>query len=205
MRFNLGAFALAMLVGCSGDKATGTINGEPVSGAKDAIFDRVEVLGVEVLVLWITDTADSCQAFEDVLSARTIRCEDTCEELGEAADAWFSGDDFWTINTTIHAASELASEYTHEDDVIPTEGKFAASYAKWTASLWGDYDACIDECRELDPLTEAELTVAQDGVFEITDGDDENLSGTFDIGFGGDDQLSGRFTATRCSMVDWVL
>jgi hypothetical protein len=205
MRVNFGAYMLLMLAGCSGDKAAGTIGGERVSGAKDAIFDRVELLGVEVIVLWITDTADSCEAFEDVLTARTIRCEDTCEELGEAAETWFPGDDFWTLNTTIHASSELAGEYSHEDDVVPAEGKFAASYASWSSALWGDFDACVDECRELDPLTEADLTPATDGVLEISEGDDQNLSGTFDFAFDGEDQLSGRFTATRCSMFDWVL
>lgn len=205
MRLDMVVWMLALLAGCSDDKVGGTVDGEPVSGAKDAIFDRVEVLGVDVAVVWITDTPDSCAAFEDALSARSLRCDDTCEELGEAAEAWFTGEDFWTLNALVRVDGDLPGTYDHDNDTLPSEGRFTASYARWDTALWADYDASLDECQELDALTEADLTPAEDGELEVTEADDDTLRGTFSFEFDDDDALSGRFEATRCDMADWLL
>lgn len=205
MRASCVLLALGALTACSGNKTSGEVDGEPVSGARGAIFDRVDQLGVDVAVVWISDTPDLCPAFEDVLSARALRCEDTCEELGEAADAWFTGDVFWTLNTTLRVDGDIVGAYAHDDDPVPAEERFTASFARWDAALWGDEEACLDECRELDPLTEAELSPARAGELEVTEASDDVLEGTFSLGFDDEGELSGQFRATRCAMVGWLL
>ena len=191
----------AVLAGCGG--VSGEVDGLRVGGMEDALFDRFELLGVDLVFLWLSDVPDSCDAFDEAFEAGGS-CEETCEELGAVAETYLTGDEHWALSTTMRIGGDVEGTYSYDDDVLLGEDGFTAEFFRWDVSLWSDYDRCVDECQEGDALTGSDSEPADGGTVEITAGDDAEVAGTLSMTFDDGGELDGSFTASRCEMADWL-
>ena len=200
MGHRLALVAMLGLLGCGGS-VKGTVDGRSVSGAQDALFDRYELFGFDVALLWVTDAPDSCALFDEVFEVGGD-CEERCTELNDIAQTYLSGDEQWTLATTLRIDGDAEGTYTYDNDL--SVDTFNGEFFWWDVSLWQDPERCVDACQEWDELTSSDTESIAGGELIVSAADDETFEGSFDLSFPGEDELSGTFTASRCDMADWL-
>ncbi|MBX2802237.1 MAG: hypothetical protein KTR31_31435 [Myxococcales bacterium] len=193
------------LAGCG--SVTGTVDGQPVSGARDALFDRLTLelpfLGrLEATVVMVTDFDASCEVLDGFLSPDLRTCDDLCEDYLQLADTYgFPDDEAWALTFVVNT-SDSDTAFALDSDLAA--GDFTAAFRRWDATGLADAAACEAAC-EAGELLPSDGEDAQTGQLELTTSSDTLVEGSFDLGLGGADEISGRFEATPCDLTDWIL
>lgn len=198
----------AMTPGCE-NTMNGSVDGDSVGAARDAIFDEVDVdLGIlgeyHLVMVYITGVPNACEAWEEMMDIQEPNCEDYCEEWGEFANDYLGANTYWNMTLNLWAGNDVEDEYDQDDQ--PGEGEFTAVIDKWDVSALYDADECEDECEDSGAIEEDD-EAAENGDVEVTKYDHKDLvKGNYNLDFGNDDTVSGQFKATHCDMGldDWI-
>lgn len=200
MRYTLGLLVALGAAGC-GSSVSGEVDGRSVSGARDALYDRYDLFGFDVALLWVTDAPNSCEMFDEVFEVGGD-CQERCGELNDIAEEYLTGDEQWTLATTLRIDGDAEGSYSFDDD-LDTD-TFLGDFYWWDVSLWQDVDRCVDECEEWDSLTGGDAEPISGGEVVIDSADDETFEGSFELSFDDGGELDGSFSASRCDMADWL-
>lgn len=201
-------WALLFAMGCDRASIGGSIDGERVGGARDAIWDELTLdLGVlgewTSTVVMVSDLPESCELLEAMDDAFAFGCEERCDEYLEVFDAFdLRADSYFILTLYANTSESIEGEFTFDDQ--PEEGEFNGSFATWDTTALRDPDLCEEACKEGE-LLEANTEVIEDGALDLSSLDkDDELRGRFELDFGGDDSLGGGFAARSCSLAeDW--
>lgn len=205
MYFRL-AWILA-LVGCGPVRVGGSIDGEGVGGAKDAIWDKLSLafgpFAYELTVVVVTDFPDACGTYGHFLEVgrEAFGCDDVCESYVALADErGLHREAYWSTVLSINTSEGQTGTFDHDAGL--QEGEFDAAFNDYDAAPLRDLGACEDACEDGDLLV-PEVEGAKGGQLEL-EADGDLLVGRFEVSFGGEDGLDGRFVAEPCDMTEWV-
>jgi len=196
----------SVVCACSPASIHGQIDGDPVAGARSAIFDTIDldfgVLGsIEQLVIILTSVPDACEALDDLYSISELGCDDICDEIVDMGEDYsFNQDEYYTITIVANTEDGEEGEFDFDDKLQDEE--FTADYFAFDATAFQDSDECEDQCEDGD-LLDGDLEDGDDGVLTIKKSDGDVVAGKFEIEFGSD-ELKGSFRATECNMSDWL-
>lgn len=200
------AFALAATaVGCGPARVGGSIDGDHVGGARDAIYDRVSVdLGFlgdyEVTILILTDFPDACATYESFYDDAIDTCDNVCESYTVLAEELhLNQESYWSTVITVNTSDGTDGEFDYDADI--GEGEFAAGFFAYDAVPLRDAGDCEDTCNDGELLV-PDIDDGESGELELTEHDDQ-ITGKFDVAFGGEDRVGGTFNASPCDMSDW--
>lgn len=198
---------LATLFACAPVRVGGIVDGEPVRGASDAIFDTVDVdygwfgswRGTIVL---LTEFPDACEVYEALYDVEPTSCDDLCEEYIEVVEAHgLRADHYWSTVIAINTASGEEGTFDLDQDLGDEE--FALGLYDYDNVPLQGADACEEACKDEDLLV-PDIEEGEDGELEIDRADHDVVQGRFEVEFGGDDRLDGAFSARPCDMDDWT-
>jgi len=199
---------LVGLAACDDVSVEGTVDGEEVGGARDAIYDILDlevpfVGDIEFTVVVLSDTEDFCevtQAFADA-DEDAEDCEELCTAyLQVVEDFDLDPESFWTLMLSVNTSDAAEGAFDFEE-LVAEEGEFTASFSRFDASDLSDQSLCESACEDIE-LLEAEVEVPESGTTELEAVSDEELPGTFTLEFDGGDALEGSFEADRCDLSD---
>lgn len=203
--------ALAALMGCGPASVGGRVDGAPVGGARDAVWDEVEIdlgpLGEwSYTTVLVSDIPDSCTVLEELGEAFEFSCEERCEEYLEVVERYrLHKDSYYTLSLEIDTTDGFEGIFPHDDNV--GEGEFKATFTRWDVAVLSDPEACEEACREGE-LFESDSELANSGELELGGIDRDELRGRFGLEFDGDDGLRGSFRAYSCDLTgswdDWL-
>lgn len=196
---------LCLVAACGPAHLGGTVDGEPVGGARDAFYDSLSVdlgpLSYDAHVVVITNFADGCEVFEEFTETFEPNCEERCEAYLEIAETYhLRGESLWSATLYANTSDGVDAEF--DLDPAVGDGEFSASFAIWDGEPLQDVDACEEACKD-NELLESDVEDGEDGVLTLEEGD-ELLRGRFEVDFGGDDAVSGSFAARPCDMENWI-
>ncbi|MBK9369437.1 MAG: hypothetical protein IPN01_24590 [Deltaproteobacteria bacterium] len=192
---------LGLFTACS-ESVTGTVDGEPVRGARQSYY-HIETYEVPffgefpLLVLLTSDVGGSCEVFDTLYSNVGSSCEETCEELAQASGD-IPGGAHWNLLFSALLDEDIIGSY----DMVGTELElvgFGAGFSTWNGGDLTDEATCEDQCEDGDGLFEG-LSNPDDGELVLEEyTEDEALSGQFNLDFDGANALEGSFSAQPCS------
>lgn len=191
-----------LLPGCGPAAVGGTVDGEEVGGARDAIYDRIAFGPLEYTIVVVSDYRDSCEVTDAFLDAFAFDCEERCEEYVAIVDAYdLDHDSYWNLSFTLNTSDLQEGVFDHDEGLADEE--FVASFVRWDATPMRDVAACEEACEEGELLVGDE-ELAEGGTVEIVDVDESSIEGTFEVALGGADGLEGRFLAEPCDLESWL-
>jgi hypothetical protein len=199
---------LLVAVGCGPASLGGVVDGERVGGARDAVWDDVELdfgpFGEwSATTVLVTDIPNSCEVLDDMADAFEFDCEERCEEYLDVLERHNLGQDsYFALSIYADTSDGAEGSFGHDDEV--GEGEFDASFVRWDVSVIADPAACEEACEEGE-LLESESEEVDGGELELAGFDGDILSGRFTVEFGGDEGVQGSFHAASCDLGDvWL-
>ncbi len=202
----IGAIALLTTLtlgaGCA-NTINGSIDGERVGTARDAIYDEVEVdvpfLGsMHLVYVTVTTVPNACEAYDEMMDIDWNGCDDYCDDLYDFATRYLGLDQYWNLTMALWPGGSVETEYDYGNDV---DDEFTATISRWSVANLYDPAACEDECEDGDEPAPTENDDGEDGFIDIAKYEEkEMVKGSYEIDFGGSDVLKGNFNATYCDM-----
>ena len=192
---------LGLFTACS-ESVTGTVDGEPVRGARQSYYHietyEIPFIGeFPLLILLTSDVGGSCEVFDTITSSSAGSCEETCEELAEASGD-IPGGEHWNLIFTALLDDDVIGSYELAGSELSLEG-FTAGFSSWNGGDLTDEATCEDQCEDADGLFEGG-TYPDDGDLMLEGyTENETLSGQFNLDFDGANALEGGFSAQPCS------
>ena len=196
------------LSACGPASVTGVVDGERIGGARDAIFDTVELdfgfLGeVNILVVILSDIPNSCEVYEEFFETIEPDCEERCDDYEKIAQDYLGAKEYWQINLTAVNRGSFEDDYDYEEGQLEND-EFQLNFLRYDAEPLYDTKACEDECLDGDLLVGDQET-GNGGELEITEYDSKDfVKGKFQVDMGGDEDVQGAFTADYCNMSEWL-
>jgi hypothetical protein len=202
------ALLATLLTGC-GASISGEVDGQTVSGAREAIFDEISIdlgpLGdFRTFVVMVTDLKDSCRVYDDIIGNVTTSCADQCSEWGRIADEDLGANAYYNVSLRLTADPDrVPGDYGHVAG-LPGEDEFAADFTRYDVSALYDEAGCVETCEAGNPVIEQNPEDSSGGSLTIDDYvDGDQLKGSFELAFGAE-SLTGSFKAERCNaMTAW--
>lgn len=204
-----GWLRLALLCGaaaCGPAGISGSIDGERISGARDAVWDDAELdLGPigewETTTVLVSNLPSLCEVLDE-LSDADGDCEERCDRYLEIADEFdLNLDRYYILSVYANTSEGDDGEFEHDGDL--GEGEFDADFSIYDATYFQDLDACEEACKD-NEIFDPDGEDADDGELDLGGVEDDFLRGQFDIEFGGGDRLQGSFRASQCDLNDWL-
>lgn len=199
---------VGLLGACGPASVSGVVDGQGVGGARDALYDTLELdfgpLGeLNVMLVIVTDIPQACDVYEEFFETVEPNCESRCDDYMGIARDYLGSKEYWSLTISAVSNGSFENTYDYEDDQLDDE-EFALGFARYDAEPLYDADACEDACQDGDLLVPDEET-GNGGDLEITAYESgDYVKGRFDVDMGGDERLRGSFTAAHCDMVDWI-
>jgi hypothetical protein len=199
------------LAACGGTSIGGSVADDRVGGARDVVFDEVEVevpvLGTfTFMAILASDIPDACVVLDEFYDNVADDCEEACEDLGRLADEQLGADEYWLLSMGLVANPDrVVGEYAWNAESWTAENEFTSDLTRLNIAGIYDFDACVQDCEDDD-------TVIDDDQFESTGGtltlDDyvqnDTLNGSFDVQFADGDLIEGKFRGRHCPEIsDW--
>ena len=190
------------LLGCA-NTMHGTIGGEDVGGADDAIF-QLETYDVPYLgtytgvALAVTGAQDACTGL-DALAEVEGQCSEQCEQLEAISRDHLPPDEVWTLWIWLATDAEIVGIYEHGTE-SDWDG-FGAAIERDDVSALRDFETCVAACEdgELIPSTDESSTGGELEITDYTAG--EELQGEFRITFDSG-EVEGHFSASWCEIFE---
>ncbi|MCK6522092.1 hypothetical protein L6R49_11680 [Myxococcota bacterium] len=208
MRRLLTALSLLGLFTACSESVSGTVDGEPVRGARQSYY-HIETYEIPfvgefpLLILLTSDVGGSCEVFDTIYSSATGSCEETCEDLAEA-NSDIPGGAHWNLIFTAILDDDILGKYELTGSEFEIEG-FSAGYSAWNGADLTDEATCEDQCEDGDGIFDG-LTGPDDGELMLEDyAEGEALGGQFNLDFDGDNALEGSFSAQPCESLSDLL
>lgn len=205
----LGTLLVLGLVACDANSIDGTVDGTEVGGARDAVWDEVEVEipfagSYSVTTVIMTDFPDSCAVFEGFSEAEDDAddCEELCEGYLAVVDEFgLDPEDHWSLSFLINTSENGTGDFDFAD--IPEEDEFSGYFTFVRGEDLLDQSACEDACEDGELLgDEDDFEAIEDGTVTLEEVEDGELPGSFAVEFGGTDLLEGSFRAEACDLED---
>jgi hypothetical protein len=195
---------LLLAAGCGPASLGGLVDGERVGGARDAVWDEVEVdwgpFGEwSATTVLVTDIPNTCEVLDAMADAYEFDCEERCEEYLEVLETHHLGQERYFM-LSIYADTSDGAEGSFSQDEEVGEGEFNASFASWDVSVIADPDACEEACEEGELLEDESEEDTDGGELELGGFDGDILSGRFIVEFEGDEGVEGSFHAESCDL-----
>lgn len=185
------ALALA-LAACSANHIEGEIDGEPIDGARGAVYEEVG----DSILIFVTSYAQPCEVIDAFAEAAEDAddCEEYCEDLLAAADEHgFDPRDQWELGILVY--DDDAGEFDFDE--------FDATFSFLRGANLADQDTCEEACEDGETFGDGDdRYYAEDGDITLDDEDDGELPGEFLIEFDDSDELEGSFRAESCDFPD---
>lgn len=201
--------AILSLTAC-GVSVSGEVDGEPVGGAREAVFDEVEInlgpLGdFKTMAVMITDVKDSCRVYDTINDQTSVGCEARCADLSAVANEDLGADDYFQILLVLTADPDRVEGDFSFVGGVPGEDAFTGSFARFDVSALYDEQGCIDTCEAGNPIVESNPEDASGGALTVNGYESgEGIRGSFDLEFGAE-SVDGSFNAKRCDNISsWI-
>ncbi|MFT7521023.1 MAG: hypothetical protein ACI9MC_003174 [Kiritimatiellia bacterium] len=197
------------LAACNGANISGEVQGEPVRGARNAIFDQADVniplIGSQKwLLLIVTDLPDACRVYTELADNVEFTCEESCEDLGRIAQQDLGADDYWTLNLTI-IADPARVDGTFTQASVPGSNQFSGTFTRWQTAHLYDEATCLQTCQDKGALPSDTTSVGGGTTLVDKYESNDTLNGSFDLVLDGD-TIDGSFSAKPCPQLsDYVL
>ena len=207
MRIQVVTTAMLSFIGCTDASVNGTVNGEPVSAARDAAYQSEEIgvpfLGdFQVFSIQVSDIPDICAVTEALEATATVDCYDQCSAWFDIDSRWLGGDRYFQLSFLAVTDPARVEGELELGGLIPGENQFNGSVRTFDTSHIHDIGECVDWCEDGNPAVPSENNTFAAGSLTIDafDPSAESTRGAFEVELA-DGGLDGRYNATRCDFL----
>ncbi len=192
-----------MTSGCE-NTMNGSVDGDSVGVARDAIFDEVEVSlpfwgDMHLIQVFITGVPNACEAWKEIQDIPQNDCDDLCDDYVDYANEYLGANTYWNLTFSVWPDGDAETDY--DQGATWGDDEFTAIIDQSDVSAMYDHAECEDECENNEAVIDDESDEADDGDLTITKYDSKDLvKGNYELDFGNDDLVKGQFKATYCDM-----